>query len=161
MQGTAVFAAGPVEVLAELDLFSTGLLVRTDTGMTVLAVHPAPPTLPGQWRTDHAAIRAAVQRWTPDLVVGDLNATPDHAPLRALGGLGYRDAAELTNAGWAPTWPVGDTFPLLGLLGPVVRIDHVLVADGWTATASSRAVVPGTDHAVVRAVVVRAGVGPR
>lgn len=156
VQGTAVFADAPVELVEQLDLFSTGLLVRTEPGMTLLAVHPAPPTLPEQWRADQAAIREAARRWSPDLVVGDLNATPDHAPLRALGRLGYRDAAELTNAGWAPTWPVGDTFPLLGLLGPVAQIDHVLVADGFTATASSRSVVADTDHAVVRAVVVRA-----
>ena len=40
-----------------------------------------------------------------DLVVGDLNATPDHAPIRELADAGWRDAAELANEGWLPTWP--------------------------------------------------------
>ncbi len=155
--GTMVFAAVPLTQVGTVESFSDGLVVAleptTGVDLTLLAVHPAPPTLPGQWRTDHTALRLAVERVRPDAVVGDLNATPDHAPLRALGDLGYRSAAELTNAGRAATWPVGEAYGLLGLLGPVARIDHVLLADSWTATGSATSIVDGTDHAVLRATI--------
>ena len=42
---------------------------------------------------------------------------------------------------------------MLGLLGPIAQIDHVLLADGWTATESATSVVAGTDHAVLRATI--------
>lgn len=157
VMGTMVFAARPLEQVGAVATFSDGLVVEVPVGteatLRVVAVHPAPPTLPDQWRADHAAILEAAERYRPDAIVGDLNATPDHAPLRALRDLGYRDAAELTNAGWAPTWPVGETFGVLGLLGPIAQIDHVLLAEAWTATGSATSVVGGTDHAVLRATI--------
>ena len=65
-----------------------------------------------------------------DLVVGDLNASLDHPTLRDLVDAGWRDSVELANDGFAPTWPVDSSFPVLGLLPPTVQIDHVMVSVG-------------------------------
>lgn len=150
--GTMVFSVEPVELVAEVPTFSETLLVRTG-GLEVLAVHPSPPTLPERWREDAASVVDAVRTHEPDVVVGDFNATDDHRPLLELRDDGWLSAARLRNAGWAPTWPAGGTYGLLGALGPLARIDHVLVAPGWTATAYADHVVPGTDHRAVVATV--------
>lgn len=149
---TMVFSREPLELVETLDTTFDGLLVRAGD-LLVLAVHPAPPTLFAQWKADHREILEVVEREHPDLVAGDLNATLDHAPLRALVDAGYRDAAELTNAGLAPTWPVDGGPPLLGLLPPFVAIDHVLVADRWTVTQTRTVDVAGSDHRAVLATV--------
>ncbi|WP_345264212.1 endonuclease/exonuclease/phosphatase family protein [Nocardioides nanhaiensis] len=150
--GTMVFSTGPVELVAQVPTFSQTLLVRTG-GVEVLAVHPSPPTLPERWREDAAAVLDAVRTHEPDVVVGDFNATDDHRPILELHDDGWRSAARLQNAGWSPTWPEGGTYGLLGALGPLARIDHVLVGPGWTTTAYDDHVVPGTDHRAVVATV--------
>lgn len=150
--GTMVFSTEPVDLVAEVPTFAETLLVRTG-GVEVLAVHPSPPTLPGRWRDDAASVVEAVRTHEPDVVVGDFNATDDHRPVLELADDGWLSAARLLNAGWAPTWPEGDTYGLLGALGPLARIDHVLVAPGWTATTYADHVVPGTDHRAVVATV--------
>ena len=87
----------------------------------------------------------------PDLVVGDFNATADHAPMRALADAGYRDVGELANQGWQPTWPTRGVFDLLGL--PLAQIDHVLVGDRLAALDLGTVAVPGSDHRAVVATV--------
>jgi endonuclease/exonuclease/phosphatase (EEP) superfamily protein YafD len=93
---------------------------------------------------------ALLQRWCapaagPALVVGDLNATPDHSAFRA-GTRGCADAAVERGAGLRGTWPA--SWP------PAVAapIDHVLTANGPRAREVAVADVPGSDH---RALVVR------
>ncbi len=93
---------------------------------------------------------ALLQRWCapaagPALVVGDLNATPDHSAFRA-GTRGCADAAGERGAGLRGTWPAA--WP------PAVAapIDHVLTANGPRAREVAVADVPGSDH---RALVVR------
>ncbi len=141
--------------------------VRTDTwhdgwvftrgGLTVIATHPQAPTVPELWRDDHAALLAAVRDHGPDLVAGDFNATEDHAPMRSLADAGLRDAGELTNDGWQPTWPSSGIVSLLGIPVPsVAQIDHVLVGPRLAALGMHRLEITGTDH---RAVV--AEVAPR
>lgn len=149
---TMVFSREPLELVETLDTTFDGLLVRTGD-LLVLAVHPAPPTLYAEWKSDHREILEVAEREEVDVIAGDLNATLDHAPLRALVDAGYRDAAELTNGGLAATWPVDGDFPLLSLLPPSVAIDHVLVGDGWTVTGTATLDVPGSDHRAVLATV--------
>src|SRR5262249_6004448 len=80
-----------------------------------LAVHPTYAVDAAGWAADHAAVATAVTTERPDLLVGDFNATMDHAPMRALEDRGYRDAAELANSGWEPTWPAEGRFDRVGL----------------------------------------------
>ena len=141
--GTMVFSAGAAR--CSVDVRSTptlgGLVVDT-LGLRLVAVHPMSPVLAGRLaRRPRPRARPRLEEHAPDLVVGDLNATPDHQQLRDLDDAGYRDSVELTNGGFQPTWPVNGLFGLVGFLGPVAPIDHVLVSDDWavTETADRRA----------------------
>jgi endonuclease/exonuclease/phosphatase family metal-dependent hydrolase len=117
-------------------------VVRT-AGLTVLAAHPAPPTMQDDWRRDQAQLVAAAREHEVDAVVGDLNATLDHPQVRELVDAGWRDAVELTNDGFRPTWPADGQF---GFPAAVVQIDHVLVREPWTVTEVDDFAIAGTDH---------------
>ena len=128
----------------------------TYDGLTVLGVHPVAPVDPAGWRADHAAILEQAEADHADLVVGDMNATPDHEPMRELDDAGFRDAGEVGNVGWQPTWPANHVgvFPLLP---PVVRIDHVLIGDRMASLGTSTVDIAGTDHYALLATVARRG----
>ncbi len=152
--GTMVFSSQPTVLRDVLDTKLGGLVV--DSGdVRLIAVHPMSPVWPDDWRDDHEIVLAAVEEYDPDLVAGDFNATPDHRPMRELDDAGYRDSFELTNAGFQPTWPVNGLFGLVGFLGPVAPIDHVLVSDDWAVTETETTELDGTDHKPVVAVVAR------
>jgi hypothetical protein len=149
VEGTMVFSRERLGPATRLDTHLDSWEV-TVGDLTMLAVHPAAPTMPASWRDDHAAILAAARKYQPDLVVGDLNATNDHAPLRALADAGWRDAAELANAGWQPTWPANDLFTMVGIaLPPLTRIDHVLVGPALASIGTRTVGLDGTDHRAV------------
>lgn len=124
--------------------------------LTVIATHPQAPTLPDIWTDDHAALLTAVREHDPDLVLGDFNATADHAPMRALADAGHRDVGELANQGWHPTWPAtGRWAPLPGVSFPLAQIDHVLVGPRLAAIGQHVVTLPGSDHRAVVAEVAR------
>lgn len=155
-EGTMVFSSEPIKDVRPVSGTAfDNLLVRTG-GLEVLAAHPAAPLDPDAWREDHARLREVVAAERPDVVVGDLNATLDHAPVRSLLAEGYRDSAELLNAGLATTWPANGLYPGLGLLPPTTAIDHLLLAPGWTVTETGTVEVPRTDHLAIVATVVPA-----
>jgi endonuclease/exonuclease/phosphatase (EEP) superfamily protein YafD len=149
--GTDPFVAGTM-VLSGLSLGKPALLdtefqsYRMSVGdLTLLAVHPTAPVLPDAWRADHDVIRDEADRSHADLIVGDMNATPDHDVMRKLDGLGFRDAGELANEGPQPTWPANH-LGVAPFLPPVIRIDHVLVADTLASLGTRTVDVDGTDH---------------
>lgn len=108
----------------------------------VVAVHTYYPAGDSSlWTRDMAALTTTAGE--NSVVLGDFNATLDHAPMRDLLAAGLVDAhAELGN-GWAPTWPAN------GLLPPVVQLDHVLHGHGLAAVTTSEHTLPGTDHRLV------------
>ncbi len=73
------------------------------------------------------------------IVAGDFNSTMDMRPFRALLTNGYRDAAEQSGAGFAPTFPGDRRLP------PLITIDHV-VTRNCEATSLHSITVPGSDH---------------
>lgn len=156
--GTMVFSRVPLgpEERLDTDMQSWAVPVEDPGGdpFVLLAVHPAAPVDPGAWRRDHAAVLAAAQRTGADLVVGDLNATLDHLPLRRLVDAGWRDATEQADAGWQPTWPSNGLFQGLPLPA-LVQIDHVLTGAGWVGLGSRTVEVEGTDHRALVAEVAR------
>jgi len=89
-----------------------------------------------------------------DLIVGDMNATPDHDVMRRLDDAGYRDAGEVSNEGWQPTWPANHV-GILPSLPPLVRIDHVLIADSMASLGTKTVDIDGTDHLALVATVAR------
>lgn len=124
--------------------------------LEVVAVHAQPPTDARAWREQQQIVGDHVRGARPDLVVGDLNATADHAPMRSLARAGYRSVTELANEGWRPTWP--SSYRLLGVVPvpPLVQIDHVLCGPTMTALRSRTVMIEGSDHrAVVAEVAVR------
>jgi hypothetical protein len=155
VEGTMVFSRAPMGTATKLETNLGSWEVSVDD-LTVIAAHPSAPTLPDAWRDDHAALLAAVREYSPDLVVGDLNATNDHAPLRALEKAGWRDVAELANEGWQPTWPANGLFTTFGIAWPTLaRIDHVLVGPDLAAIGTHTVHLDGTDHLAVIAEVAR------
>lgn len=115
---------------------------RAAAGLRVVATHPQSPR-PGDtyaWRRDVAGLA----RWCagggpPTVVAGDLNASLDHAELRAA-VTGCADVASSVGEGLVGTWPAGLP-PVLG-----AAIDHVLVARGPRGLSAEVVDVPGSDH---------------
>jgi endonuclease/exonuclease/phosphatase (EEP) superfamily protein YafD len=153
--GTMILADQPLTDHVRLRTVFQGWEATYD-GLTVLGVHPVAPVDPAAWRADHAAILEQAEADDADLIVGDLNATPDHEPMRQLDDAGYRDAGEVSNEGWQPTWPANHVgvFPLLP---PLVRIDHVLISDHLASLGTQTVDVAGTDHYALLATVARRG----
>jgi endonuclease/exonuclease/phosphatase family metal-dependent hydrolase len=123
--------------------------LSSGTTVTVTAVHPTSPR-PGRerrWQRDLALIHAAVASTEgPQLVLGDFNATRDHAGFRNLTDLGLTDAADTGLSAGRP----GATWPAAPGIWPLLRLDHVLFSsDGLTANGTTTFRVSGSDHRAV------------
>jgi endonuclease/exonuclease/phosphatase (EEP) superfamily protein YafD len=121
--------------------------------VTLQAVHASPPFRPGAWRRDLALLREATAEAAaagPAVVLGDFNATADHAGFRAILAAGVRDAHDAAGRGLVGTWPADRRFP------PLVAIDHVLVSEHFAVAGVGELALPGSDHlAVVADLVLR------
>lgn len=118
----------------------------------IAAVHPQRPRIGGDdwWPAQEQVLTHTPTRRT--VVAGDLNAVDSHPSLRQYGARGFRDADDLSGAGWRPT------FPAQGPAPPLIAIDHLLVSADLTATDFVTVRVDRTDHLGVRATVwLRAG----
>ncbi|MGX6604085.1 endonuclease/exonuclease/phosphatase family protein [Micromonosporaceae bacterium Da 78-11] len=117
--------------------------------LLVESAHPLAPsalsTLPG-WRADLAAEPRPDPAGPPRILLGDFNATLDHAPLRELISAGYRDAADATGQGFVATWG-----PYDGDKIPPVTIDHVLVDERVGVREVLVRPLLGSDHRAVLA----------
>lgn len=162
VEGTMLFAAGELadagtldtgfdSVTAELTTDAADGPGSADDPLRVLAVHPRPPIQDaGAWAGDHRVVREAAtgDGEIADLVIGDFNATLDHEPMMRLVDAGLRDAGEVGNAGWRPTWPMSGTW---GIPVPLVAIDHVMVGPRMAVLDTDVVEIDGTDHAAVLA----------
>nr|WP_307834241.1 endonuclease/exonuclease/phosphatase family protein [Actinoplanes lichenicola] len=113
----------------------------------VESAHPLAPyagSVLAQWRKDLLAEPRADQSATPVILLGDFNATLDHAPLRELIAGGYRDAADATGKGLIGTWGPYDGNPI-----PPVTIDHVLVDERIGVRETSVHGIPRSDHRAI------------
>lgn len=143
-----------------MEFQSYSVVVGTgDEAVNLLAVHPRAPVPPGgvpQWSQENADLLAAAEAAGTDLVLGDFNATYDHAPMRAWADAGWRDSLELVNAGLSPTWPANGLSPVPDFHPPaLIQIDHVLVGDRFAAIGSEVLEIDGSDHRAVIATVAR------
>lgn len=162
VDGTMVFSREPLTESTRLETTFQSWQVTVGEGedaLTLLAVHPVAPVAPAgasTWRAEHETLLAAAEESGAALVLGDLNAGPDHAVLRSWHDAGFRDSLELVNAGWSPTWPSNGITPVPGLHPPaLIQIDHVLVTSALAVTESSTVDVPGSDHRAVVATIAR------
>lgn len=146
--GTAVYSRFPISDATRLgstDFMEWRVAVDVPTmgRVTLVAAHPCNPFCGyGAWVYQHAVLRASVQPYLPGrlIVAGDLNATADHVPIRQLESDGLRSAADLSGAGWLPTYPANRRLP------PLLPLDFVLVSRSLTATSVRTFTVAGTDH---------------
>ena len=83
----------------------------------------------------------------PALLVGDFNASLDHAEMRRLLGRGWSDAADRTGDGLVGTWPA-QVSPF-----PTVALDHVLVSPDLGVRRTEVHDLRNSDHRAVLAVV--------
>jgi endonuclease/exonuclease/phosphatase (EEP) superfamily protein YafD len=112
----------------------------------------APWGAPGManWYHDLRSQPPATVRGPTRILLGDFNATLDHATLRRLVNSGYRDAAAVAGTGLRTSWP--SQWPSTGRrLTLPVTLDHVL-ADRRIGVAAARPYrIAGTDHRAVYA----------
>jgi endonuclease/exonuclease/phosphatase family metal-dependent hydrolase len=153
--GTMILANRPLTDHVRLRTTFQGWEAKYGT-LTVLGVHPVAPVDPSGWRADHATILKQAEADHADLIVGDMNATPDHDVMRRLDDAGFRDAGEVSNEGWQPTWPANHV-GVLPLLPPLVRIDHVLVGDSMASLGTHTVDIEGSDHLALVATVAGRG----
>ncbi|GGN32499.1 endonuclease/exonuclease/phosphatase family metal-dependent hydrolase [Actinoplanes campanulatus] len=114
----------------------------------VESVHPLAPVGPEMYPRWSADLREQPHAGTdgpPPILLGDFNATLDHAELRDLIGTGYRDAADAVGEGLTTTWPSFD-----GSRG-LVTIDHVLADERIGVRDVEVHTVRGSDHRAVLA----------
>ena len=113
----------------------------------LVSVHTCAP-VPGYWDLWKRSVeeigsvrdRATVDTATRYVLMGDFNATYDHAPFREMLGGTLRDAAREVGR-LTLTWPA-DRGPVPALSG----IDHVVMGPGVGAQDIEVAPVAGTDH---------------
>ncbi|GAB4086999.1 endonuclease/exonuclease/phosphatase family protein [Myceligenerans cantabricum] len=124
----------------------------------IRSIHPVPP-MPGHtdtWKRELRDVRATARSdTTAQIMLGDFNATYDHASFRDILGDRFRDAWREKGAGLERTWPEGRTLPLLGTRIPaLVALDHVVVDDAMQVAEVHSQIVPGTDHRAVLSTIV-------
>ncbi len=125
-----------------------------------LAVYPPPPTGPAQVSTLGRYLKAlpsATAGEDKPILIGDFNATLDHATPRDLLERGFADAGEQLGRGLTPTWTSDGPF---GLLPPPVAIDHVIYDERLRAVDYEVFSIDGSDHRAVLATLAPPGVRP-
>jgi endonuclease/exonuclease/phosphatase (EEP) superfamily protein YafD len=154
---TVIWSRWPIQLLAALpeqagEISRVRLQVPGAVAVTVTGVHtisPGPGRAPA-WNRDLAALTTVSKQIAgPQVMLGDFNASRDHAPFRTLLGTGLVDAAEAVRLPpWkAVTWPADR--PRLPAL---VRLDHILVTPKSVGVGAVQVrEVPGTDHRAVLA----------
>lgn len=144
--GTGIYSRYPLRDTKEYDGFILNQVSATmdhpDRGpITVFAFHPVPPPFNfSDWLVEMRKIREILDAQQGPAIVGaDFNATRDHAAFRELLHGRFAAAADQVGAGLLPTYPNDRSW------GPVIGIDHVLLADA-TAQEVHTLSVPGSDH---------------
>lgn len=95
------------------------------------------------YRADQGMLRerlAAQPEDLPAIVLGDFNATRDHAAFRRLLDGRWRDATEYAGSGYVGTWSPRYWIPHF------VQLDHILISRQFGARSTTSFEVTGTDH---------------
>ncbi|MCT9624336.1 endonuclease/exonuclease/phosphatase family protein [Pseudarthrobacter equi] len=160
--GSAVYSSHPLEpvgvlpdtpfLMPTLRLTATGSAAGASAVLELTNVHTLPPvdTRVGQWRSDLRALSRLADRPGHRLLMGDFNATYDHAEFRSLlraGEEGLVDVAAASGSRLLPTWPMD------GTRLPGIAIDHMVTSHGVGSSGYQVHGVPGTDHAAILATV--------
>jgi endonuclease/exonuclease/phosphatase family metal-dependent hydrolase len=120
--------------------------------LDVESAHPLAPyalSVLEKWRGDLAAEPHPDRNGPPRILLGDLNSTLDHTPVRDLIAHSYRDAADATGQGLIGTWG-----PYHGEPIPPITLDHVLADKRIGVRTVQVHNVAGSDHRSVLATLV-------
>jgi endonuclease/exonuclease/phosphatase (EEP) superfamily protein YafD len=145
----------PLPPLAGLTAATPQVRVCHKLGRSILItnVHPVAPVGGHEfrWQRELAIIQAVLANSEhPQVVVGDFNASRDHRAFRRLLSAGFCDCAD---AAQARSWP-GFTWPVRRGVRPLMRLDHVLVSEGYAQIREARTLtIQGTDHCAVLAII--------
>ncbi|MFD8598207.1 endonuclease/exonuclease/phosphatase family protein [Kitasatospora sp. NPDC059646] len=154
---TAIYTRLPVTGAADPAWPTTNVTVEVGGRPVVLvAVHTYYPLGDARkWAAGMRALRDAAPGRTGNAVLlGDFNATLDHAPMRDLLATGLSDSHAELGAGLFPTWPEHNRD--LPFLPPLIQIDHVLHGERLAAVSVDEFTLARTDHrAVVAELAVR------
>ncbi|MET3921709.1 endonuclease/exonuclease/phosphatase family protein [Arthrobacter sp. UYEF20] len=162
--GSGVYSARPLAPMDSVHgsaFHISTLRLSLDAGgrpvaLAVTNVHTQAP-VEGQaprWRSDLALLGSVAARPGNVLLLGDFNATFDHAEFRQLlaaGPDGAAGAGRLVDAGVAALARFVPTWPKDGQWLPGVVIDHVVTSPHVRSSGYSVQAVAGTDHAAVLA----------
>ncbi len=151
--GSALYSRFPLDATGHRRLpggfVQAHATVRVPGAVEVYAesAHPCAPmgrTSDACWLADLAAQPAATPGGPVNLLMGDFNATLDHAAFRRVLAKGYHDAADVAGAGLAPSWPYDNRWYF-----PAVTLDHVIADErvGVRKVVIHR--IAGTDHRAV------------
>ena len=115
--------------------------------LEVTNVHVLPPVdhRVAQWRSDLAAVGRVAEGPGNRLLIGDFNATYDHAEFREILNLGMVDVGAASGSRLVPTWPMEGPFL------PGITIDHLVASPGLESSGYEVHRVAGTDHAALLA----------
>jgi endonuclease/exonuclease/phosphatase (EEP) superfamily protein YafD len=149
-RGGGLYARFPLTTLPHQTRFlfrmpAATMLLPDRTRLRVLAVHPQPPTMDVDGWQEALESLPPTGDGIPWLLVGDFNATLDHAELRDVLDRGYRDAGDAAGMGLEPTWPNGRE------ITPPITIDHVLADRRFGIVDYGVLNQPGSDHRFVYA----------
>ncbi|MEU2089813.1 endonuclease/exonuclease/phosphatase family protein [Nocardia beijingensis] len=144
--GTGIYSRYPLRDTVKYDGYILNNISATmdhpERGpITVFAFHPVPPPFDfPAWQAEMRRTREILDAQRGPAIVGaDFNATRDHTAFRDLLRGRFASAADQAGAGLLPTFPADRTW------GPVIGIDHILLADA-TAEQIGTLSVPGSDH---------------
>lgn len=151
--GSAVYSRYPMELVGivpdtQFRMPTVRLTVESDGAVAVLEVtdvHVLPPVddRVAQWRSDLAAVGRVGEGPGNRLLIGDFNATYDHAEFREILALGMVDVGAASGSRLVPTWPME------GQLLPGITIDHLVTSPGFESSGYEVHRVAGTDHAAI------------
>ena len=155
--GNGLWSATPLASASTSDVNSSASLmpgggVGFNGGHTVIrfvSVHTTAP-VSGYWSRwarsieEIGALRA--HTGTRYVLMGDFNATYDHAPFRDMLGARFADAARQVGRGFTMTWPANR-----GVVPPMIAIDHIVVDQGVSTGQMQVLRIPGSDHAALLA----------
>jgi endonuclease/exonuclease/phosphatase (EEP) superfamily protein YafD len=156
-RGSGLYARWPLTHVYSLTLTDSdrsfampgaGVRLPGGEGVELVDVHTVAPTASGAvsaWEEGLETLPSAEADGRSRLLLGDFNATLDHAALRDVLDRGYVDAADVAGKGLTPTWPTNRRLPA------TVTIDHILVDRGVRVEDVSVHDLPGSDHRALSA----------
>lgn len=119
-------------------------------GAAPVEVESVHPCAPGDrhhitcWKAELGGQTAATPNGPVRLLIGDFNATLDHALLRRVIDTGYRDAADVAGVGLTMSWPYDEKWYV-----PKVALDHILADRRVGIGTVSVHGIPGGDHRAI------------